>query len=133
LFSEPIDHETLTYNGGTSYKHPALTAPVTLTGPGSRDATIAIDDVRIDPDNNTVYRVQITPAAAATGNITATLAPDSVEDYAGNTISTTGDALSVTTTVSVSPDTTAPTVVVSRNDGLTTPVNAPFVVKFSFS
>ena len=132
-FSEPIDDETLTYNRLTSYKHPALTAPVTLTGPGSRNATIAIDDVRIDPDNNTVYRVQITPAAAATGNITATLAPDSVEDYAGNTISTTGDALSVTTTVSVSPDTSPPTVVVSRNDGLTTPLNAAFHMKFDFS
>lgn len=106
---------------------------LTLTGAGSRDATVG---EAAPPDSDgTVYRVKITPAADANGDITVTLPSDSfVRDLASNPLATTGNVLSVTTRIAGTPsprprDTTPPTVVVTS--GLN--VNKAFVVNFDFS
>jgi hypothetical protein len=78
--------------------------------------------VAVSGTNNTVYTATYTPAANSTANSVISIASDKFSDAAGNFNADGADANNTVTmtTNTVAPDTTAPTVIVTRANGNTT-------------
>jgi len=106
-----------------------VTFSESVTGFAADDITVGNGSVKaggFDDANAPVYAAVIVPTSGFEGAVTIDVAADAADDLAGN-------ANTAATQLSVTADLVAPTVMIARADGLTTPVNGPFDITVTFS